>query len=1084
MRERIFSLETEYGVVHRPSPHAAHAERHVIVGAIIAAVTGRLGAPHTSFLINGSRLYCDAGHAEWSLPECRSAREAVVYDRAADRALVRAIPEAERLLSNRGFRGHLSLIKNNVDPEGNTYGCHENYLAATTTRWLDATAHLRFSVRALLPFLATRQILSGTGRLGWGTRCEDGLRFQISQRADFISELVSAGTRAGRAIVSIGRESEPFATGDVRRLHLILGDANLSGWATWMKLGTTGLVLRMIEDLALGDIPHLVDPVAALHAVSRDPACRIVLALRDGTRRTATEVQRIYCEAAAGYVHACEASDEERKLIAEWAAALDALDRDPAELAGKADWVTKRALIERQLERDGTSWDDVASEPRRGFAAQRIDIQYHDLTPGTGLHARLLGRRADTLVEEAEIERAVRGAPAHTRARIRGDLVAARRAGSQVDITTWDAAWVGGAAIALPDPMQFFDGRVVPGLAAAQRDAAVAHVHDALAGATAVQVRLDAARALGDAPAYARVDSLRTAAAHDPDAAVRAAAAQALAATGAGPASATRRAQPAPPAGDGDLPGALQMTRHRHRHTGEASHAPTPAALLGELAAVPTSTVEPLLRIAVEGAFAVVRWRAIEALVRIGLPRDRVPLVVARLAGETDPEARLAVVRLIARAAARTSTPALMDALSDPDADVRIAAAAALATLGDRRALPALCAMAPGRRMLHWHAPASGDHAHEAAVAIVARDPRTLVSELRACAASAPELPRRILHGHEPIVVRGVLHTVPAGARLAVAWYDRTGATPVGELFAIATSTAPATAGTPAGIGFAIELCPAALPPPRGDGVLAVDIVERSGAHAYLGHLPLRRVASATVTVTIHHASDPGATSRAATDLVARSLRWLVVLVDVADAVPSLEVAAQVIAADARVAGERTTIAGVEGEATVPLVLDCERWSPGNYRVGVTAGLAESGARFRLVPRIRILAAVTCRALGHGDSPILVTRVFPCSATRICVVVDLADCPSGVHVSTRLRYVGDYQRKLAGARRITTSSGRLRLGFVFDCAAGWDVGAYEAEVVVHLTDSPDLRSEHSPHEMTCVAFVVFGPQAPALLLAA
>src|SRR5262249_23171996 len=151
---------------------------------------------------------------------------------------------------------------------------------------------------------------------GWGENGEDGVRFQISQRADFIHQLAS--TRM--AIVSLGRESEPFAAGPVRRLHLVLGDANPSGWATWLKLGTTGLVLRMLEDLALNDIPHLVDPVAALHAVSRDPSCRGLVPLRDGSSRTAVEVQRAYCEAAAAYLIDHPASDDESRLVSEWTA--------------------------------------------------------------------------------------------------------------------------------------------------------------------------------------------------------------------------------------------------------------------------------------------------------------------------------------------------------------------------------------------------------------------------------------------------------------------------------------------------------------------------------------------------------------------------------------------------------------------------------------------------------------------------------------------------------------------------------------------------------------------------------------------
>jgi len=553
VRERIFSLETEYAIVHRPRKDAQPANVAAVIEAIRTAVSRRFGSDDTLFLINGSKLYHDSGHAEWSLPECRTAREAAVYDRAADRALTQAIPAANALLADAGFPGELSIIKNNVDPLGNTYGCHENYMARTETEWLDKMSHLRFSVRALLPFLVTRQILCGTGRLGWGKTGEDGFRFQISQRADFISELVSADTTKNRAIVNLGRETEPFAAGSLRRLHLILSDANLSGWATWMKLGTTGLVLRMIEDLALGDIPHLVDPVAALHLVSRDPSCRGVLPLRDGSSRTAVDVQRAYCEAAATYLGNHPASDEETRLVAEWTAALDALARDPAKLTGKADWVTKHALIGRYLARHGVDWAELSPRSPLGYEVQRLDIEYHDLSPGVGRYLQLLAQqqRADTLVEELEIRRALGEPPPYTRAQIRGALVRGRQLGFAIKVVSWDVVQVRDTRIALGDPMRFFDGRVVDAMVEPRgrlwRAAMIVHAHRALQ-ASAAEVRIDALRALGAAPAHARLDWVIAVLAEDHDTPVRMAAADALAAIGSDEArhALTRCARAAP----------------------------------------------------------------------------------------------------------------------------------------------------------------------------------------------------------------------------------------------------------------------------------------------------------------------------------------------------------------------------------------------------------------------------------------------------------------------------------------------------------------------------------------------------------
>jgi hypothetical protein len=459
MRERIYSLETEYAANHVPPPGAERARAAVVVAALLEAVYERVGVRWSQFLLNGSRLYSDQGHAEWCLPECRTPREAAVYGQAADALMAACVPRAERLLEEHGFPGGLRVVKNNVDAEGNTYGCHENYMAPRQTVWLNVVDHMRLTVRSLLPFLVTRQVLCGAGRVGWGPGAQEGWRYQLSQRADFVDELVSRGTMGERAIVSLGREGEPFAAGGYRRLHLILGDANPSPWATRLKLGTTGVVLRMIEELGLARVPHLADPVAALRAVSRDPDCAVRLPLRDGRALTAVEVQRIYCEQAADYLEAHGFSDDEEWTMVEWASALDALDEDPAQLAGKADWVAKRLLLERRLEQEGAGWEALEHDPALRAALLRLDIEYHELRPDGGLHRRLLADARD-LHPQDEVERARIEPPPHTRARIRGELLRDAGRGAVVGVPTWDRVEIGGASFELGDPLAFFDPRV------------------------------------------------------------------------------------------------------------------------------------------------------------------------------------------------------------------------------------------------------------------------------------------------------------------------------------------------------------------------------------------------------------------------------------------------------------------------------------------------------------------------------------------------------------------------------------------------------------------------------------------------
>ena len=372
-------------------------------------------------LTNGARYYVDHAHPEISTPECADARTAVLYDRAAELIAQRSMDAAGSLLD--GTAG-IALYKNNSDGEGNSYGCHENYL-------VDRATPFSSIVRCATAHLVTRQIFTGAGKVGAespGCRLDfDG--FQITQRADFIEEEVGLETTVKRPIINT--RDEPHADPrKYRRLHVILGDANMAQTATFLKLGTTALVLAMLEDGAIEHGPVLASPVEALRCVSRDLTLRQPLLLEDGSTATALDVQwellaeaREYAEsqdiAAVGGQTALEVLDC-------WESVLAGLESDPMASAGQIDWVAKLRLLEGYRERHGLDWNDVR--------LRAADIQYHDLRPERSLAARAGLRK---LVDEADAVRAVTEPPHDTRAFFRGRCL--QRFAADVVIANWDS---------------------------------------------------------------------------------------------------------------------------------------------------------------------------------------------------------------------------------------------------------------------------------------------------------------------------------------------------------------------------------------------------------------------------------------------------------------------------------------------------------------------------------------------------------------------------------------------------------------------------------------------------------------------
>jgi len=368
-------------------------------------------------LPNGARFYVDHAHPEYSSPEVTNPRDAALWDAAGDRIIAEAARVASRLSGE-----ELSVYKNNSDGKGASYGTHENYQVQRSTGFDQLVRHLT-------PFFVTRCIYAGAGRVGLG---QEGTTpgFQISSRADFFEAEVGLETTLRRPIINT--RDEPHADPDLfRRLHVIVGDANLSQRMVFLKMGATALVLSMIEDGFRLPGFELLDPVAAMHQVSHDIDFETKLTLRDGRQISAIDIQRSYLDCAVAYVDQQGGSDDQTtEVLALWAHMLDGLSNDPMSLKTTVDWIAKRNILDGYRRRDDLLWDD----PR--LAA--IDLQYADLRRGKGL-AYLLeaSGNLETMFSEEQIHDAVSAPPGDTRAFFRGKCVSTFR--DQVVAASWDS---------------------------------------------------------------------------------------------------------------------------------------------------------------------------------------------------------------------------------------------------------------------------------------------------------------------------------------------------------------------------------------------------------------------------------------------------------------------------------------------------------------------------------------------------------------------------------------------------------------------------------------------------------------------
>jgi Pup amidohydrolase len=371
-------------------------------------------------LPNGARYYVDHAHPEYSTPECTGPRELVVHDKAGERILERSLDEVAQQLPGTPA---LSIYKNNSDGKGNSYGTHENYLVDRAVPFADI-------VRDLTPFFVTRQVFTGAGKLGLEAQWDERGRavYQLSQRADFFETEVGLETTLKRPIINT--RDEPHADPErYRRLHVIVGDANLCEIATFLKVGTTSIVLKMIEDAFLPDLT-LVNPVASLHEVSRDTSLRTTVELTDGRTLTAIQLQWEYFELARKYVDREDDTAENREVLERWEQVLQGLERDPRELAAQLDWVAKLRVLEGYRARDGLEWHD----PK----LRAIDLQYHDVRRDRGLFHRLAAAgKVERLVDDDEVERAMMAPPDGTRAYFRGRCIS--RFPEAIAAASWDS---------------------------------------------------------------------------------------------------------------------------------------------------------------------------------------------------------------------------------------------------------------------------------------------------------------------------------------------------------------------------------------------------------------------------------------------------------------------------------------------------------------------------------------------------------------------------------------------------------------------------------------------------------------------
>lgn len=471
LTRRITGIETEFGITltldgtRRLGPDE-------IARYMFRPVIAKYGATNV-FTLNAGRLYLDVGsHPEYATAECDSVSQLVAYDRAGEAILNDLAVTAEAALADEGIGGKVYLLKNNVDSVGNSYGCHENYLVGREMG-------LKTLSKLLLPFLVTRQLICGAGKifLPYPTSPyrNDPIQYCFSQRADHVWEGVSSATTRSRPIINT--RDEPHADSNrFRRLHVIVGDSNMSETTTALKIGSTQLVLEMIE--AGFEVPdfELANEIKSIRAVSRDMTGQAEIRLRSGETATALQIQKAFLAAATEWLNVREpemvnedkgiagagTSNEEMGRIVElWGRALAAVETGDWSLIERdIDWAIKYSLMKRYLDRGLTIEDPKLAQ---------IDLAYHDIRPGRGIFRALEARGiASRWISDEEVADAVERAPQTTRAKLRGEFLAAAqseaaKAAGFKTVVDWTHLKIAGdepQAVMLGDPFATDNGEV------------------------------------------------------------------------------------------------------------------------------------------------------------------------------------------------------------------------------------------------------------------------------------------------------------------------------------------------------------------------------------------------------------------------------------------------------------------------------------------------------------------------------------------------------------------------------------------------------------------------------------------------
>ena len=476
--ERIFGIETEFGCLvadeELGTPEAAveaikdYLFYDLKIGALDLHSRDEVFEPAESggFTLNGARLYIDAvgSHLEYATAECRSLKDVVANDRAGQRWIVRAIKEL-------GLEDQVSVYNNSVDHfGGHTFGCHENYLIRAEDGVLNSALPLFF------PFLVTRQIFSGVGRVGghvlagssqvsyeemsqnpvdyiwvsnvYGVYPDPTVKFQLSQRADHILKTVASRVRFNRALINPKWETM-YAHEGMTRLHLLFGESNQNEFAYALKVGTTMLVIRALEDSLVGPEVLVGQPLVAMRDVSRDESYKWPVVRLDGSTIGAVDLQRLYLSACERYRGESEQTDW---ILDNWAQVLDGLEKDPLAMGDRVEWVAKRAIVEDYMAQEGVDWGDDA--------LYSVDLEYHNIDPERSLfHGLQAMGRTKRILDDLDILDAMTDPPKDTRAKGRARLVEQVLAKkTRVYGFDWNGVALGRAKfIDMPDPFETYD---------------------------------------------------------------------------------------------------------------------------------------------------------------------------------------------------------------------------------------------------------------------------------------------------------------------------------------------------------------------------------------------------------------------------------------------------------------------------------------------------------------------------------------------------------------------------------------------------------------------------------------------------